>query len=62
MSGNEAPPITVVRPGDGPQGDLGAIGVVFKLWDRDTGGKLAIAGNQFPGRCARAAAPTHARG
>jgi quercetin dioxygenase-like cupin family protein len=45
---SEAPPITVVQPGDGSQGDLGPVGVVFKLWDRDTGGKLAIVENPFP--------------
>jgi quercetin dioxygenase-like cupin family protein len=48
MSGSEAPPITVVQPGAGPQGDLGAIGVVFKLLDRDTGGKLSIVEHPFP--------------
>jgi hypothetical protein len=33
--------VTVVQPGDGRQGDLTSIGVVFKLWDRDTGGALS---------------------
>ena len=48
MSSIQAPPITVVQPGGGPQGDLGAIGVVFKLWDRDTGGALSIVEHPFP--------------
>ena len=48
MSSIEAPPITVVQPGGGPQGDLGAIGVAFKLWDRDTGGALSIVEHPFP--------------
>src|SRR6201997_536883 len=48
MSSIEAPPITVVQPGGGPQGTLGAIGVVFKLWDRDTGGALSIVEHPFP--------------
>ena len=48
MTGIEAPPVTVVPPGGGPQGDLGTIGVVFKLWDRDTGGALAIVEHPFP--------------
>jgi quercetin dioxygenase-like cupin family protein len=48
MSSTEAPPLTVVPPGAGPQGNLGAIGVVFKLWDRDTGGALSIVEHPFP--------------
>ena len=48
MSSSEAPPITVVQPGRGPQGNLGTIGVVFKLWDRDTGGALSIVEHPFP--------------
>ena len=35
---SEPPEITVVPPGDGPVGDLGSIGVVFKLWGHDTAG------------------------
>jgi quercetin dioxygenase-like cupin family protein len=38
----------VVQPGSGLQGNLGAIGVVFKLWDRDTGGALSIVEHPFP--------------
>jgi quercetin dioxygenase-like cupin family protein len=48
MSGSEAPAITVVQPGGGPQGNLGTIGVVFKLWGRDTGGALGIVEHPFP--------------
>ena len=48
MTSIEAPPITVVQPGGGRQGNLGAIGVVFKLWDRDTGGALSIVEHPFP--------------
>ena len=48
MSSIQAPPITVVQPGAGSQGWLGAIGVSFKLWDRDTGGALSIVEPPFP--------------
>ena len=48
MTSSQAPPITIVQPGDGPQGDLGAIGVAFKLWSRDTGGALSIVEHPFP--------------
>jgi hypothetical protein len=47
MSSIEAPPVTVVPPGDGAQGDLGTIGVAFKLWGHDTGGALAIVEHPF---------------
>jgi quercetin dioxygenase-like cupin family protein len=48
MSSIEAPPITVVQPGGGQHGNLGTIGVVFKLWGHDTGGALAIVEHPFP--------------
>src|SRR5258708_40046003 len=48
MSSRQATPITVVQPGGGQQGNLGTIGVVFKLWDRDTGGALSIVAHPFP--------------
>ena len=48
MSSIEAPPLTIVQPGGGAHGDLGAIGVVFKLWGRDTGGALSIVEHPFP--------------
>ena len=35
---SEPPEITVVPPGDGPVGDLGSIGVVFKLWGHAAAG------------------------
>ena len=48
MSGTEAPPLTIVRPGEGRAGDLGSIGVVFKLWGPDTGGSVSIVEHPFP--------------
>jgi quercetin dioxygenase-like cupin family protein len=42
------PPLTVVPPGEGLAGSLGAIGVVFKLWGRDTGGALSVVEHPFP--------------
>jgi quercetin dioxygenase-like cupin family protein len=42
------PPLTIVRPGEGLTGDVGAHGVVFKLWGQDTGGAVAIVEQQFP--------------
>jgi quercetin dioxygenase-like cupin family protein len=48
MTSSQAPPITIVQPGDGPHGDLGTIGVAFKLWGRDTGGALSIVEHPFP--------------
>jgi quercetin dioxygenase-like cupin family protein len=45
---SEAPPLTVVHPGEGHAGDLGSIGVVFKLWGRDTNGALSIVEHPFP--------------
>jgi quercetin dioxygenase-like cupin family protein len=48
MSSSQAPPITIVQPGEGPQGDLGTIGVAFKLWGRDTGGAVSIVEHPFP--------------
>jgi quercetin dioxygenase-like cupin family protein len=49
MSGiGTPPPLTIVRPGEGREGDLGSIGVVFKLWGQDTGGALSIVEHPFP--------------
>ncbi|HEY7144632.1 MAG TPA: cupin domain-containing protein [Streptosporangiaceae bacterium] len=48
MTESQAPPITIVRPGGGPEGHLGTIGVAFKLWGRDTGGDLSIVEHPFP--------------
>jgi mannose-6-phosphate isomerase-like protein (cupin superfamily) len=41
-------PVTVVPPGAGRAGDLGAIGVQFKLWGADTGGAIAVVEHPFP--------------
>ncbi len=40
--------MTVVQPGGGRVGQLGDIGVHFKLWGEDTGGALAIVEHPFP--------------
>ncbi len=44
----EAPPLTIVRPGEGVTGDLGSIGVAFKLWGEDTNGSVSIVEHPFP--------------
>jgi quercetin dioxygenase-like cupin family protein len=44
----EAPPLTVVRQGEGTTGDLGSIGVVFKLWGDQTNGAVSIVEHPFP--------------
>jgi mannose-6-phosphate isomerase-like protein (cupin superfamily) len=48
MATGEAPPLTVVRPGEGRTGDLGTIGVAFKLWGHETNGALSIVEHPFP--------------
>ena len=48
MTTSEPPPLTVVQPGGGRVGELGDIGVHFKLWGEDTGGALAIVEQGFP--------------
>lgn len=45
---NIEPPLTIVPPGEGEVGDLGSIGVQFKLWGKDTGGALSIVEHPFP--------------
>lgn len=47
MAETGAPPLTVVRPGEGRVGDLGSIGVAFKLWGEDTGGAVSIVEHPF---------------
>ena len=47
MADLQAPPLTVVHPGEGRAGELGSIGVVFKLWGHDTGGALSIVEHPF---------------
>jgi quercetin dioxygenase-like cupin family protein len=48
MSGIDVPPLTIVHPGEGQEGNLGAIGVVFKLAGADTDGSLSIVEHPFP--------------
>ena len=47
MADLQTPLLTVVRPGEGRAGELGSIGVVFKLWGQDTGGALSIVEHPF---------------
>lgn len=44
----DPPPLTVVRPGEGGGGDLGTIGVDFKLWGEHTGGAVSVVEHPFP--------------
>jgi mannose-6-phosphate isomerase-like protein (cupin superfamily) len=44
----QAPQLTVVQPGAGTTGDLGTIGVAFKLWGADTNGAISIVEHPFP--------------
>ncbi|WP_229073330.1 cupin domain-containing protein [Actinoplanes sp. DH11] len=48
MTTSEPPRSTVVQPGGGRVGDLGDIGVHFKLWGADTGGAFAVVEHPFP--------------
>jgi hypothetical protein len=48
VTAGQAPPLTVVRPGEGPDRDLGAIGVAFKLLGAHTAGQVAIVEHPFP--------------
>jgi mannose-6-phosphate isomerase-like protein (cupin superfamily) len=42
------PPLTVVQPGEGEvTGDLGGIGIAFKLWGRDTNGMVSVVEHPF---------------
>src|SRR5579863_8612840 len=41
-------PLTVLQPGEGATGDLGSIGVAFKLWGHQTNGALSIVEHPFP--------------
>ncbi|MFE9560223.1 cupin domain-containing protein [Streptomyces sp. NPDC006487] len=43
-----APPLTIVRPGEGSEAFLGSIGVAFKLWGADTGGAVSVVEHPFP--------------
>jgi quercetin dioxygenase-like cupin family protein len=44
----ETPRLTVVQPGEGRHGDLGTIGVVFKLFGEHTNEQLSIVEHPFP--------------
>lgn len=46
--GADAPPLTIIRPGEGLTGHLGSIGVAFKLWGEDTNGAVSIVEHPFP--------------
>lgn len=47
-----APELTIVRPGEGAERDLGTIGVVFKLFGQQTNGSVSIVEHPFPvGAC-----------
>jgi quercetin dioxygenase-like cupin family protein len=48
MTTTHPPPLTVVRPGEGATGELGSIGVDFKLWGHDTGGEVSVVEHPFP--------------
>src|SRR6478752_2881610 len=48
MTTSDPPPLTIVQPGEGSSGTLGTIGVVFKLWGKDTGGAVSIVEHPFP--------------
>jgi quercetin dioxygenase-like cupin family protein len=44
----DIPPLTVVEPGQGREGHLAGIGVVFKLFAQDTAGQLSMVEHPFP--------------
>lgn len=48
MTDKRIPQLAVVQPGGGMEGDLGSIGVVFKLWGEDTGGAVSMVEHPFP--------------
>lgn len=47
MDSTEAPRLTIIRPGEGRVGDLGSIGVVFKLWGHETNGAVSVVEHPF---------------
>jgi quercetin dioxygenase-like cupin family protein len=47
MESMEPPPLTIVQPGQGRAGELGGIGVVFKLWGEETNGYVAVVEHPF---------------
>lgn len=42
------PPLTILGPGEGAVGELGSIGVQFKLWGDDTNGSVSVVEHPFP--------------
>ena len=44
----DPPALTVMQPGDGASGELGSIGVQFKLWGTQTNGSVSIVEHPFP--------------
>jgi quercetin dioxygenase-like cupin family protein len=48
MTATVPPPLTVVQPSEGLVGELGSIGVAFKLWGSDTGGAVSVVEHPFP--------------
>jgi quercetin dioxygenase-like cupin family protein len=42
------PALTVVQPDEGPTGELGTIGVQFKLWGHETNGAVSVVEHPFP--------------
>ena len=47
MSSAQPAPVTIVQPGQGRVGDLGSIGVVFKLYGEDTNGSVSVVEHPF---------------
>lgn len=45
---DQAPPLTIIQPGEGGSGNLGTIGVAFKLWGKNTNGEVSIVEHPFP--------------
>ena len=48
MTSSDPPALTIVQPGEGRSGQLGSIGVDFKLWGADTGGAVSVVEHPFP--------------
>jgi quercetin dioxygenase-like cupin family protein len=48
MELERAPRLTVVQPGQGREGNLGTIGVVFKFFGEDTNERISIVEHPFP--------------
>ena len=52
MNRVEPPDLTVLRPGEGEERDLGTIGVVFELFGEQTNGQVSVVEHPFPvGAC-----------